>query len=519
MGTPIDADTSRGRLRGVSQDGLRVFRGVPFAEPPIGALRFAAPRPLLPWAGLREATARGPVARQLPGVFDELLGYDFDRQDEDCLYLDAWVPEGLDGPAPVMVWIPGGAFLTGGGSLRPYTPAGLALRGRVIVVTINYRLGVLGFLHGRTVCGDALPSSGNQGLLDQVAALQWVRDEIAAFGGDPGKVTVFGESAGAVSISTLLGLPAARGLFHRAIIQSGTAHLLRPLSIAQEMCGRVLEHFGLAPAEAGQLYAASAESLLEAQGRAVAAMQAARPAPLPISPVVDGDVLPRSPVDAVAAGEAAAIPLMVGTTADEYRLFSLVDPGAATLDEGRLVSRVRKRLEGREDLAREVVAFYRDFLPSQGKPNSHGDCWFAIETGRQLFHPAAQLAELHSKHSASTYSYVYTRPSPYADGALGACHTVELPFIFGSYTDPAVSPYSGTGPGADRVAAMMQDTWSAFARSGNPNNASIPHWPRYEPGARATMLLGDAPAVALAPREAERLLWERIAAEGASGLS
>jgi para-nitrobenzyl esterase len=408
----VDAhvETRRGALRGVEERGLAVFRGIPFAAPPVGPLRFSPPEPPPRWTGVRDASRFGRAAPQNAAIAGPLLSLGIGRTGEDCLYLNVWTPRADRARRPVLVWIHGGAFVLGAGSQTLYAGGALARRGDVVVVTLNYRMGALGFLRLRERFGDRLPSSGNEGLLDQVAALEWVRDEIEAFGGDPGNVTIFGESAGAMSCATLLGMPRARGLFHRAILQSGAANFRWPPDIAAGLADLLLEELGLGSPEA--LREVHVSRLLDAQRRLfmdmllsdryvlgalspggqrvagavflglalarrrfgslaaplsarlltrlrrrrrdgtptprAAALHALRPRGLPFQPVVDGAVVPRDPLDAVRDGAAHDIPLLIGTNLDETKLFLPLDPEAATLDEASLLARCRDAIPGKD---------------------------------------------------------------------------------------------------------------------------------------------------------------------------
>jgi para-nitrobenzyl esterase len=401
-------ETRRGRVRGESEGSLAIFRGIPYARPPVGPRRFAPPEPPEAWAGTRDATRFGPSAPQNGALIGPIMSLGIGRTDEDCLYLNVWTPAADGRQRPVLVWIHGGAFLLGSGSQMLYDGAALARRGDVVVVTINYRLGAFGFLRLRDRFGQRLPATGNEGLLDQVAALTWVRDEIAAFGGDPDQVTIFGESAGSMSCATLLGLPRARGLFHRAILQSGGANFVWPREIATEISDHVLDELGIGSPEAlqalgatrildvqrrffgdlllgedhvlgglspagqrvagamflglslaqrrfGRLTAPLTRGLAEAlkrRGRrrpagradAMAPLRRLRTQGLPFQPVVDGEVLPSDPLTAIAAGAARHVPLLIGTNRDESKLFAPLDPEAGTLDETGLAARCEEAI-------------------------------------------------------------------------------------------------------------------------------------------------------------------------------
>jgi para-nitrobenzyl esterase len=447
---------------------------------------------------VRNATAFGPASLQAESPAAQLLAITVGETSEDCLYLNVWTPS-TEGRRPVMVWIHGGAFVIGAGSQDSYSGEALARRGDVVVVTINYRLGVFGFLHGKTLCGDTLPSTGNEAILDQVAALRWVRDEIAAFGGDPDNVTVFGESAGSMSIAAILGMPEAGGLFRRAIMQSGSANLLKSTEEASAVAKLILDHFGLAPGEAGRLLELPAADLLKAQNEATP-----RAGGVAYSPVIDGTLIPRSPFEAVAAAETAGIEILIGTTADEMKLFAFMEPAVFQLDEGGLEARVGPLTGGR---GAEAIATYRAEREKRGEPITPFETYEAIATDAAMRVPAMQLAESQAAHTPGVFAYKFTHTSPLAGGILGACHAIELPFVFGTYELPAMKMLVGDSPQVAALSGRVMDAWIAFARTGNPSHEGLPHWPAYEPSRRATMILGPAVEVVDAPNEAERAFW------------
>lgn len=554
-----------------------MFRGLPFASPPVGPLRFRPPEPPEPWSGVRDAARFGPSAAQNGALVGPLMSLGISRTGEDCLYLNVWTPAADRGRRPVLVWIHGGAFVLGSGSQMLYDGATLARRGDVVVVTVNYRLGALGFLRLRDRFGERLPASGNEGLLDQVAALEWVRDEIAAFGGDPGKVTIFGESAGAMSCATLLGMPRARGLFHRAILQSGAANYLWPRATASRIADQVLTDLAVASPE--DLHAAAPGRLLAAQRRLfmdlmlgehhvlgalspagqrvagavflgltlarrrfggvtapvarglldllrrrgrrrraptapeMAGLWALRTQGLPFQPVIDGDVIPRHPLAAIRDGAARGIPLLIGTNLDEARLFAPLDPEASTLDEAELLARCREAIPGGTDAARRAIAVYRDARAARGERVEPGDLWFAIESDRTMRYPAMRLAALQAAHQPETYAYLFTWPSPAMGGLFGACHALELPFLFGTLEHRLIRPFTGKGPAAHVLAGQIQDAWIAFARTGRPAHAGIGDWPAYDAAHRRTMILDRQCRVESAPRDAERRFWESLPPE------
>jgi len=429
--------------------------------------------------------------------------------DEDCLFLNVYTPAADGGRRPVMVWIHGGGFVIGSGSQPVYDGVPLAKRGDVVVVTVNYRLGPLGFLHLADLCPELEGAVGNAGIRDQIAALEWVNENIAAFGGDPENVTIFGESAGGMSVGTLLGAPAARGLFRRAIPQSGAAHNVHTRETATEVARHFLEELGIAPADAAaKLRSVPPDKLLDTHQQTVLKLGTSVGL-LAFQPLVDGDALPAPPLDAVRAGHAAGVDLLVGTARDEWKLFGFLDPGLAKLDEAGLVARVAKQVGGEENATRLVAAYRGARGRDAATPQ---DLYFAIETDRVFRIPAIQLAEAQQRHRDGVYMYLFTWESPMMGGALGACHAIELPFVFGQVEAEGAELFVGGGPDAIRLSEQTMDAWLGFARAGDPAHAGLPggRWPAYEPERRATMRLGPETICDDAPGEAERAAWDGL---------
>ncbi len=504
-------EVSGGKVRGRARAGVRVFCGIPYAAPPVGALRWRPPQPPSPWSDVRDATAFGPTAPQTPAAAGFTLAGDPSNQSEDCLTLNVWAP---DGPSkrsarasgrPVLVWVHGGGFTTGTGSAPLYRGGALARSGDVVVVTINYRLGALGFL-GHPVLDDGGGQLGNYGLADQVAALRWVRDNIGAFGGDAGNVTVFGESAGAMSISALLAMPSARGLFRRAVIESGPAYAHTGAQAAAAG-DHLFELLGVREPGRDALEHVPAGDLVEA----AQAMQQRPPAPgmlpLPFLPMVDGRSLPRPTLEAVAAGAAADVELIVGTNRDEMTLFGLGDPSRAVVDEIGLRRRVARSAPRAE--ADEVVETYQRVRAARGEAVTPQALWTAIGTDLVFRWPSLQLAAAKRVHQPATFVYLFTWESPAFGGTLGASHGIEIPFVFRSVHHPVVAQLVGDGPEAEALSARVSGAVEAFARTGNPSHEGIGEWPAWDRDRRTTMVFGPDGGVRERPRDEELAAWEQ----------
>ncbi len=510
--TTQTTQTGSGSIRGREEGGLRVFRGVPFAAAPVGALRFCPPQPHAGWSGVRDAVEWGPIARQqeIEGM-EDLFPQTTQAQSEDCLFLNVWTP-GLDDAArPVMVWIHGGAFTIGSGSEPLYDGANLAARGDLVVVTINYRLGVFGFLND-----PSLPQI-NLGIRDQIAALQWVRDNIANFGGDPGNVTIFGESSGAHSVTTLLAAPEAVGLFRRAIPQSPDPHYPHHVEGARRTAARLYAALGVAPGDLEALRARPAAELLAAysalEGEWMATLAEGMVGSLMTCPILDDQVMPELPIEALRSGRAAGVDLLIGVTDEEFKLYSSLMFPSEAQDEASVVA----RLDREHGDGRRVYDVYRAAREARGEPSAPRDILDAAVTDGITVVHAWQLADAHAASGGRTFAYVFDWPSPLLDGALGACHAVDVPFPFG--TQAQASEFVGAGPEVDALAECVMDAWIAFARTGDPSTESLP-WPAYDPQTRAQMLLGPRRRVEYGWRAEEQAVWyevcERLTAGGDS---
>jgi para-nitrobenzyl esterase len=500
------ATTKQGKVEGEERNGLSIFRGIPYAAPPVGARRWRAPEPPVPWSGVRKATEFGACAPQNLIPLDLLEAFKItEPQSEDCLVLNVWTPRADGARRPVLVWIHGGAFTIGSGAQSIYDGAPLAKRGDVVVVTVNYRLGPLGFLRLSELTGGRIPSTGNEGILDQVAALAWVRENIAAFGGDPENVTIFGESAGGMSVGTLLGLPKARGLFQKAIPQSGACSTANTREHAVFVAERFASLLGVGR-DADALLAATPAQLLAASAQLAGAPGVSNgdAGGMPMQPVVDGELQPRLALESVARGSAAGVPLLLGTTLEEWKLFMPADPTNFTLTDEQLHARCEQRLGG---AGRGVVDAYRKARSERGASVTPPELWGALETDRIFRMPALRLAETQTQHDPRVFNYLFTWSSPMLGGMLGSCHALELGFVFGTHAAPGMVDFSGSGPQAGALSERMMDAWLAFAQSGDPSTKSLA-FPRYTAADRVTCVFGEETEVVHAPYDEERRAWD-----------
>ncbi|HWM84312.1 MAG TPA: carboxylesterase/lipase family protein [Kofleriaceae bacterium] len=486
--------TVNGPVRGQLRGGVSVWKGIPFAEPPVGALRFRPPRPAPSWTGERDATrfasvavqSRDPRAATLSGLGPRVA------MGEDCLALTVYSPAADDRRRPVVVWIHGGAFIMGSGSSPLYDGVGFAARHDVVVVTINYRLGLLGFLYLGDIAGEEY-AQGNVALLDQIAALAWVRENIAAFGGDPDAVTVMGQSAGAISIATLLGMPAARGTFQRAILQSGASGpVVHGRADATKLAREALAALDIDDAHTERLAEVPLERLMDVQEEL-----SRRHGLAVFAPYIDEVSLPEAPLEAVRAGRAAQVPLLLGSTRDEWALFDVFLGGAATEE---VVVRLRERLGGALD---PIHAVYQE----SREDRSPAGAWIDLVGDLAFRMPIERLAEAQSAR-APVWLYRFDWATPAFEGRLGAAHALDLPFMW-SAIDLPFSQFllGGDVEGARPLAAQMHDSWAAFIRTGDPGGAGLPDWPRYDPDRRATMLLDRNARVVDGPDPARRAVW------------
>jgi len=476
--------TTEGRLQGVSRNGVDIFRGIPYAAPPVGALRFQPPIKPQPWTDVREAKQWPNSAVQEKWMdFAPLRWYRSSMAtSEDCLYLNVFTPGTDDAKRPVMVWFHGGAFSTGAGTAAGFEGSTLARRGDVVVVTVNHRLNVFGYFCPGPEAGESFADSANAGMLDLVAALEWVRDNIASFGGDPECVTIFGESGGGGKVGRLMAMPSAAGLFHRAILQSsgmrsGTTEM------GQEAAAHLLNQFGLTAKDADKLRDVPAEDLLAARLNTVEALGYE-----PFEPLPDGRSLPERPFGGTAPAISAQVPLMIGTCHNEalYRL--VTQPDLFDQPREQFVARLADVGNMPHDAAEKIFALY-ELKDPQATPF---DIYADVMTDQRFRMSTIETAEQKAvQEGADCWLYRFTWKSPVMEGRLKAVHTIEVPFVFG--TMEAARDLVGTGPELEPLCDIVMGAWVAFARNGRPDHPGLPAWKPYSTSGRETMLLNSAP--------------------------
>ena len=514
MGMHPKVETRSGGLRGTQERGVLAFRGIPYAAPAGSSGRFRAPEEVKPWVGVRDAMKSGPAAVQparLPSSLRRLSAVPPLGVSEDCLHLNVWTP-GLDsGARPVMVWLHGGGFTRGSGSWYLYSGARLAARGDVVVVSLNYRLGAFGALVTDEMAdGDSADS--NVGMRDQVAALRWVADNIADFGGDPSRVTAFGQSAGAMSVASLLSSPLMDGLFSRAILQSGAgSNLLRPAQgrdVARALCTRLGIDIESAHPLA-DLRAREASEILEAQ-LAVSAHHHLPLGAMAWQPSLDGDFFTGSPVEVWPGVGKAAPELMIGTNLDEWNMFTALDAKRRNLDEATLRDYLGRTLaaDGESETqgpVDEILSLYT--RTPAGLVRTPGQIWSAVQSDRVFTFPAVALADRNAEQGGRTWFYRFDWKPRWGRERIGACHSMELPFVFGSLRDPMPRWLLRARAEDQRLSDRVQDAWLHFAKSGDPRSEADSSWPFYQPGNGKARVFGGEGSEVLALAEGERRFW------------
>ena len=503
--TPV-VETDKGRVQGLEDEGVDAYYGLRYAAPPVGDLRFKPPVPEEAWDGIYDATAMGapcmqfytpsgPVqtdqTRRMQAIFPTYGEAKIDN--EDCLFLNVWTPDAASGSRPVMVWFHGGGYSYGSGNWPAYDGRNLAEKGDVVVVTVNHRLNAFGYLNLAERFGEDYAASGNVGNLDLVRSLEWVRDNIAAFGGDPGNVTIMGESGGGSKVSHLMAMPAADGLFHKAIVQSGPGVTSGKPDEAAAYAGSILDEAGVSSVE--ELQAVSADAIVAAARRATPASSGFGRGPS-FGPIADGTVVPRDPFLPRAPEQSSDIPLLIGYNKDEMTLFLAAQPWFGRLTEETLDAMVA----GMGEQAVAAVAAYREMYPEYSPTH------LASAAMSSRFVQGTYLLADQQSRTATAPVYVYrlTWETPVADGVLRSPHTLDIPLMFDNAGESAALVGEGEAPA--RMAAMMSDAWIAFARTGTPTSDLLPEWRPYSAGDRAVMDLDLEPALRDDPEGSIRAL-------------
>ena len=496
------ADTATGKVRGLLVDGVKVFKGIPYGASTSGPNRFMPPVRASAWTGTRDALAFGPTAPQTSDGSGTTAAGAPPQQSEDCLVLNVFAPgSGNDRRRPVMVWLHGGGFSSGSGSGRILDGSSLAHTHDVVVVTLNHRLNVFGFTYLGDSMGSDFAPSASVGLLDLIAALEWVRDNIAAFGGDPNLVTIFGQSGGGRKVATLMAMPGAKGLFHRAVIESGAVLRLTTHEDAVKYSEFLLAELGLKAGQVRELQSVPMARLLAANAAVQTKTTLREPGMTPNSPMVDGKAIPSHPWDPKGPALSANIPLLIGYARTEETLYDRPTPEKLALDEAGLRDRAAKRLG--QDPARVIGAF-RTAHPEA----SSWDLWILIATDHPRGTYSRELAKRKAEqHGAPVYAYRYDWETPEGGGHMRSPHTIEIPFVFNNIK--IAGPLISKMPEAYALAERTSSAWAAFARSGDPNTPKLPKWPAYSP-ARDTMLFNNECRVQSDPERGARLAMEQV---------
>jgi len=482
-------ETLSGRITGRLQDQVCHYKGIPYAKAPVGALRFKKPEPVQAWSEPFDASQSGNAAIQEISPMNPVSAVS-----EDCLNLNVWAPYEQGQKIPVMVWLHGGSFTSGANSMAQYDGHALAKKGPVIIVSINYRLGVLGFAHFNALTDDRADT--NLGLRDQLLGLRWVKDNIESFGGDSSNITLFGESAGAMSVACLLASPLAEGLFHKAIVQSGSADHVLKQSEANKTAQTILQALGIEAHQTDRLWSAGIQDLLKAQqacGRLLL-NRGDHPRPMPLYgmtliPMFGDDVLPEAPIELLRKGAGADVPLIIGTTSREWELFlrmsagqSLYDGKYKDVDTPGIIQVFDRSLPG---FGQTAFEHYRQLSNTDDSPQALLGLYSDFETDRTFAIPSLRIIEARQAYTNENFHFLFS----WDKGLFGACHGMDIPFVFGTIDSGYGKIFSGGGEQAQALSSSVQDAWLSFAKTGAPDTAEGHQWPATTQENPMTMIL------------------------------
>lgn len=498
----IVVETNTGKVKGYELDNIKIFKGIPYAEPPIGELRLNPPKPKNPWEDVLDATEYKPIAPQPPQILNFFPAPP--QSEEECLNLNIWTPGCDDMKRPVLFWIHGGAHITGSGILM--NGRNISLRGDIVLVSINYRLGPLGYFY--------LPGAPtNIGQLDQITALEWVHNNIEHFGGNPDNITIFGESAGGASVCTLLAMPKAKGLFHRAISQSGNVSANGfEFSDRNSTIEMIMQELNLSHDDLDGYRKLPIEKLMEgfvtAQQKAFLNQQQLR-----IYPVIDNESLPQHPIEAIHKGYAKDIELIIGSNLEEWKFWRAFEPKFEEVEEskieGRILNLMRAAGEDEKKLE-ELIKIYKKSREEFGLPINIHETYEAYMTDSIFRIPAMKIAEAQSKHQKNTYMYLFKWKTPYNNGRFGAMHALEIPFVFGSFWEDYLWIFPKKTAETETLSNNMMDYWVSFARTGTPNTNRALAWPSYDKMSRKTIIFDKKIEIIEDPLKPEREMWDNM---------
>jgi len=492
------ANTKYGKVRGIADGAINIFKGIPYGAPTSGANRFLPPKEPAPWSDVRDATMFGNRAPQTDAtgfMEEEVVALDRTAQSEDCLRLNIWTAGLRDGKKrPVMLWCHGGGFTGGSGGNVRYDGAMLAKKHGVVLVTINHRLNAFGFLYLGKLGGEKYADSGNAGMLDIVAALNWVKDNIAEFGGDPGNVTIFGQSGGGSKVTTAMAMPQAAGRFHRVIAESGVALKAITPDEGTEIAAKIMTQLGLQPNQVDQLQQMPFQKIIAALGPMGPAGR--------FGPVLDGRSLlsGNGAFDPVAPSISSHVPMILGSTLTEITFLNTtpLDP----IDDAALRADISHGLRVDDAETEKLIALYKRDFPAADNVR----LFQLIATDNWLTANVALVAERKAAlGQAPAYVYHFEKPTPVHDGKLGVPHTLEVSYVFDNLDGPTDDLVTGTGKDRYPLADKMSRAWTNFARTGNPNVAGLPHWRPYSAADRAVMIFNDQCKLVVDPHAEARL--------------